>query len=429
MTKAQRGSRGGRNKQGPALARAISKTAITRTIKAISSVSGDLTATSSISNALSLSILPTINQPQKGCKKRNEKRAFKKRNHLHIMRRWVPKTNGEKKQEIIDRNNGDWAYIISPTKVTDLLGGVLFHHVHNVYKLDLQQLKLDAARTFTRSFFSNPDIAKCAWFDFKEPPYSTSLVEMRAAFDQMFLETMGMTPKNAWDYMIEKFDKLFPTATALDNTAAVSDVVVETVIPLLQEEIPAVTPFQSKARKTCKRKRAPRPKKWHDITRITHSAHLGLWRKSAQRTFLSKDTRHPGAAKYVNDSTPYTEVSSYWLAANYKKVSVRNENIVAKKVVPGVFMAGNIHMEAVNVGGTRKKHVDTGDDGSAPALISCSSLSIMCFPSIKCKVLFKPGDLILVKGDIVEHYIEKWWGERYSYVNFFDRNLFTEQNY
>ena len=39
-----------------------------------------------------------------------------------------------------------------------------------------------------------------------------------------------------------------------------------------------------------------------------------------------------------------------------------------------------------------------------------------------------PGDLLILRSDIVPHYVEEWEGERYSYVYFFDRNVFTERN-
>jgi len=90
------------------------------------------------------------------------------------------------------------------------------------------------------------------------------------------------------------------------------------------------------------------------------------------------------------------------------------------------MIASNINLEAVNVGGTRNEHVDKGDDTNAPAFISCGVPAIMTFPTLKCKLLFKPGDLIFLRGDIVPHHIEKW-GERYSYVNFFEKNVFTEK--
>lgn len=116
---------------------------------------------------------------------------MKKQDHLHKIRRFCPRTKTELQQEVIDHDTPRWTYILSPTLCTDLVGGVLFHFAHKVYSEELQQEKFDAASTyfclglflrlficyaeqFCQEFFA-PEIAPCAYFDYKIPAQSRSI--------------------------------------------------------------------------------------------------------------------------------------------------------------------------------------------------------------------------------------------------------------
>jgi hypothetical protein len=46
---------------------------------------------------------------------------------------------------------------------------------------------------------------------------------------------------------------------------------------------------------------------------------------------------------------------------------------------------------------------------------------------IKRTVHMDPGDLLMLRSDLVAHHVEPWEGERMSFVYFFDRNVFTEK--
>jgi hypothetical protein len=52
--------------------------------------------------------------------------------------------------------------------------------------------------------------------------------------------------------------------------------------------------------------------------------------------------------------------------------------------------------------------------------------STISLEGIRVKIRLAPGDLLILRSDIVPHKVEEWEGERYSFVYFFDHNVFTE---
>lgn len=52
--------------------------------------------------------------------------------------------------------------------------------------------------------------------------------------------------------------------------------------------------------------------------------------------------------------------------------------------------------------------------------------STISLEDIQVKIHLEPGDLLILHSDIVPHKVEEWEGERYSFVYFFDHNVFTE---
>lgn len=94
-----------------------------------------------------------------------------------------------------------------------------------------------------------------------------------------------------------------------------------------------------------------------------------------------------------------------------------------------LFILGGVELflMIVDAGGATKQHIDRNDSSFVSCLISCTgAASMLVLSSIKTKIYMEPGDLLLLRGDIIPHYTENWCGKRFSYVYFTDRNLFTE---
>jgi hypothetical protein len=52
---------------------------------------------------------------------------------------------------------------------------------------------------------------------------------------------------------------------------------------------------------------------------------------------------------------------------------------------------------------------------------------IISLNSIQVKIHLKLRDLLILQSDIILHKVKEWEGERYSFVYFFNYNVFTEQ--
>ena len=76
-----------------------------------------------------------------------------------------------------------------------------------------------------------------------------------------------------------------------------------------------------------------------------------------------------------------------------------------------------------------KKHTDCSDCLYGPAILTCvGAPAVVVLEGIKCKIFMEPGDLLMMRADLVPHYVEQWFGERFSYVYFCDRYVFTEKS-
>jgi len=124
---------------------------------------------------------------------------------------------------------------------------------------------------------------------------------------------LGKSPEDTWAYVVGKLDELFVSVDSIttcepEHISKPTNTAVK--IPLMEKETPEATLLMNKVKNTVgKGQRKKRLPKWHDITRQTHSAHLGHWRKSARKTYKTKDTRHPAAVTYIYQSRRYTKVS------------------------------------------------------------------------------------------------------------------------